>query len=345
MNYKSNMRQFAKLFIPLTIVAILVGTSCKKSTETTTTLEYMTGSLEFALPDFILASSELQLSVSGITDPTSGLSYKWTTIGFSMDTVKTQTATINAPSIIGNYSITVVASHPDYNSKTLTKSTIVIDPFSETSFSGVVNGPKSIIDSRDGKTYYYNTIGELDWFTSNLNWEGAGTTYKNTSALSYIYGRLYSWTEATGGVSANTLGGGPKGVCPQGWSVPTESDWENLAKYLNNGSPVVFDNSWPGLGSKVTVNAKLNSSNIWKYSPNNAQNNLFLWNALPGGNISDNLSRYLNINQYGFWWSSTQKDETNGMYRYIYFDSPDFPYNYANKNYFGASVRCVRSAQ
>jgi len=336
------MRQFANLFIPIIIVTILVGTSCKKNTVTPTTV-YMTGNLTFVLPEYIIASSELQLSVSGITDPTTGITYRWTTTGFSVDSVKVQNAVINAPAVCGNYIITVTASHADYPTETLTMGTIVIDPSSESSFSGVVNGTKSIVDLRDGKKYYYNTIGALDWFTSNLNWAGAGKPYKNIYALSLIFGRLYSWTEATGGVSSNTPGGGPQGACPAGWSVPTKKDWESFAKNLNGNTDILFDSSWPNLGGKVTVNAKLNSGNIWKYSPNNNKDNLFSWNALPGGSISDNLSRYSNLNGSGFWWSSTERDATNGEYRYIYFDSGDFPYNFANKNYFGASVRCVRS--
>ncbi len=344
MNSKYNMRQFAKLFFPIIILSILVGTSCKKS-ETDTTVVYMTGTLTFSLPDFIIASSVIELNATGITEPTTGIAYKWTIPGFSVDSVKTQVASVNAPSVVGNYTVTITASHPDYSTKTVSRSTIVINPSSSESFSGVVNGPNFITDSRDGKKYYYNTVGGLDWFTSNLNWAGAGRVYRETDALSYIYGRLYSWTEATGGVSANTLGGGPKGVCPTGWSVPTEKDWESLAKALNSNADISFDSTWPNLGGKVTVNAKLNSGNIWKYSPNNLQNNMFFWNALPAGNASENFTRYSNINLYGFWWSSTEKDAANGLYRYIYFDSPDFPYNFANKSYFGASVRCVRKVQ
>lgn len=344
MNYKYNMRQLAKLFVPIIIVGILIGSSCKKTTETPTTV-YMTGNLSFVLPEFIIASSELQLSVSGITEPATGITYKWTTTGFSVDSLKVPNAVINAPSVCGSYYITVVATHPDYPSKSLTQSTIVIDPASTSSFSGIVYGTKSIVDARDGKRYYYSTIGGLDWLSSNLNWVGAGKPYKNIVALAPVFGRLYSWSEATGGVSSNTLGGGPQGVCPTGWSVPTKADWESFAKSLNGNKDILFDSKWTDLGSKVTVNAKLNSGNIWKYSPKNNKDNLFFWNALPGGSISDNLSRFYNIYEYGFWWSSTEKDATNGEYRYIYFDSADFPYNFASKNFFGASVRCVRKVQ
>ncbi|MFA6334193.1 MAG: fibrobacter succinogenes major paralogous domain-containing protein [Bacteroidales bacterium] len=336
------MRQFAKLFIPIAILTIFIGTSCNKNDDDDTDSEYMTGSISFSLPGYIIASSELQLTASGITEPADGITYNWTTTGFSVDSVKGQNIAITAPATCGEYSITVQATLDGYYSESSTVETIVIDPSSESSFSGVINGTKSIVDQRDGKRYYYSTIGDLDWFTSNLSWNGVGKSYGDADALSYIFGRLYSWNEATGGVSSSVFGEGPQGICPAGWSVPTEKDWENLAKVLNGSSYLPFDSNWPGLGGKVTVNAQLNSGNIWKYSPNNNKDNLYFWNALPGGNISDNLSRYSNINQYGFWWSSTEKDASNVEYRYIYFDSADFPYNFTGKNYFGASVRCVR---
>jgi len=343
MNYKYNMRPLAKLFIPIFIIGILIGSSCKKTTETTTTV-YMTGNLTFSIPEILIVSSPVQLSATGITVPETGITYSWTTTGFSVDSFKVASSLINAPSVIGNYTVTVVASHADYSSKSISLSTTVIDPSSADSYSGPVYGTNSITDARDGKKYYYSTIGSLDWFSSNLNWAGAGKPYRNLVALAPIFGRLYSWAEATGGVSSNTLGGGPQGACPAGWSVPTKKDWENFAKTLNGNTDISFDSNWPNLGGKVTISALLNSSNVWKYSPKNNKSNLFFWNALPGGSISDDLSRFYNLYEYGFWWSSTEKDAANAEYRYIFYDSPDFPYNFVNKSYFGASVRCVRIA-
>ncbi len=325
----------------LFIIMAITLLSCKKDNEGDDDSNYMVGNLSFTLSQYLTTGQEIRLSATGITEPEEGLVYQWYTTGFSVDSLTGQDITLFAPTEIGNYSVSLKVTHSDYVTKSQIKSVIVINPALEESYSGVINGPYSLIDERDGNIYHYKQIGNLFWFTSNLQFEGAGNPYNRELALSPIFGVLYTWNEATGGVTANGLGKGPTGVCPAGWSVPTNEDWEDLAIALN-GSPIDFEKEWKGVGEKLAANARINGSNIWKYSPNNLKNNTSEWNALPGGSTSNKYKSFSNINQYGFWWSSTQKDLSKSYYRYIHFDLPDFPYNYSDKEYFGASVRCVR---
>ncbi|MHC1780458.1 MAG: FISUMP domain-containing protein [Bacteroidales bacterium] len=335
------MRHHSVLFRALPFLMVLAIFSCKKDDTSTDDTQYMTGTLTYTLTQYLTAGQQVQLSASGITEPTSGLTYRWYTTGFSVDSLDGQNVTLTAPNGFGDYSVTLKVTHNDYAAKTLQKSTTVINPGVEGSYSGTVNGPLTFTDTRDGKVYNYKQYDKLYWFTSNLQWTGAGNPYNKEFALSPVYGVLYTWNEATGGVTGNGLGNGPKGVCPEGWRVPTREDWANLASYLN-GSPLNFDASWSGLGEKLAANAKLNGANIWKYSPNNLKTNSSGWNALPGGSSTNYFKSFANINQFGFWWSSAEKDSGNGIYRFIHFDMADFPYNFADKSYFGASVRCVK---
>jgi uncharacterized protein (TIGR02145 family) len=318
--------------------------SCKKSDDSDSV--YMEGSLSIDLPAYILAGETYTLSVTGITTPTEGVTYKWTTTGWPLDSVIGQVVTVQAPLTIGDYTVQVIARHTDYVSSAMSKATTVLNYAEGGSFSGLTKGDLSFTDSRDGQTYYYNKIGNLYWFTHNLNWaaNGKGHPYMDADAISYAYGRLYTWADATGGVSASGLGQGPQGVCPSGWRVPTNEDWEDLAKNLNGGVAVPFDNFWSGLGGKVTIQAYMNSVTMWKYSPDNQQSNMFKWSALPAGNAQKDFSRYRYLREYGFWWTATEKDANFANYRYIYFDNADFPYNYTAKDDFGASVRCVKIA-
>jgi len=334
------MREFSRLFFPIILLTIAVGVSCNKTDETTTSL-YMTGPLKSNIPSHLISGTSFELIASGITLPVDSLSYKWTTTGFNVDSLIGPSGTIIVPDSVGLYDITIQVTHPHYTTSQLSKTIIVFNPNSEESYSGVVKGNEYITDNRDGQKYYFSTIGNTDWFNTNLNWDGKGITligvsagmpYNNVDALAVIFGRLYTWTEIT------------QNICPQGWRVPSNEDWEELAKNANGGVSLPFDSNWPKIGERLSVTAKLNSENIWKYSPNSTKSNLFNWNALPGGNSLNSLRNYININQYGMWWSATEKDSKNAYYRYIHFDSPDFPYSYAGKSTFGASVRCVRNS-
>jgi len=325
------MREFSRLFFPIILLTIAVGVSCNKTDETTTGL-YMTGPLKSNIPSHLISGTEFELRATGITLPVDSLTYKWTTKGFNVDSLLGPTGTIIVPDSVGLYDITIRVTHPRYTASQINKTVIVFNPNSEESFSGVVKGNEYITDSRDGQKYYFSSIGSTDWFNTNLNWNGKGMPYNNVDALAVIFGRLYTWTETT------------QNICPQGWRVPSNEDWEELAENANGGVYLPFDSNWPKIGERLSVTAKLNSENIWKYSPNSTKSNLFNWNALPGGNSLNSLRNYININQYGMWWSATEKDSKNAYYRYIHFDGPDFPYSYAGKSTFGASVRCVRNS-
>ena len=310
------------------LMMLILAFACKKDEEVDTNL-YMKGTLAVKIPSHIIVGQDLNLNATGITLPVDSLSYKWYTKGFSVDSVLGNNITIKAPATTGNFTLSVYISHPRYSTKSQSFNTVVINPESSESFGGVVKGDKIFVDTRDGKSYHYSTIGNLDWFTFNLNWKGAGNPYLLTDALGEVYGRLYTWNDA-------------RTACPAGWRLPDNNDWKSLAAQISGNNAISFDNKWTGLGAQVSVKATLNSVNIWKYSPNMQFVNKFSWNAIPAGNATGNFRTYLNRGEYGTWWSADQQDSGNAYYRYIFFDSPDFPYNFADKASFGASVRCVR---
>lgn len=336
------MKRYSFIKGLLIFAIILSALSCKKDKKSENA-NYMKGSATFTLPTHMLAGSQITLKGEGITEPTTGLTYHWLAKGFSPDSVVTQSVTLTAPTKHGDYTIFLTIKHDDYTATSATRSVTIINLEDPESYPGVPKGQNFIIDQRDGTKYYYKKIGNLEWFISDLNWEGAGKPYNNTSALGQIFGRLYTWQEATGGVAASGLGNGPQGIAPEGWRIPTREDWEDLATALN-GSPLPFDSDWPGLGEKASVNPPLNGKNIWKYSPDNTKKNSFGWNALPGGSSTNQFKSFANMGLYGFWWSASLKDADQAEYRYIHFDDAKFPHHFAGKDFFAASVRCVRKA-
>lgn len=103
-------------------------------------------------------------------------------------------------------------------------------------------------DSRDGKTYRTTEIGLQTWMAENLNYYDKNNTnlvgnswcYKNVDANCDVGGRLYTWAAAMNldpkysKTIADFLIESPhKGICPEGWHVPTNSEWLQLREYIS----------------------------------------------------------------------------------------------------------------
>jgi uncharacterized protein (TIGR02145 family) len=111
-----------------------------------------------------------------------------------------------------------------------------------------------ITDIRDGKTYQTVQIGSQCWMAANLNY---GTmipvnTHQRDNCIPEKYlqpppslpqpgeGSVYQWDELMDYSDTEKA----QGLCPPGWHVPSESDWETLfANWTNNafaGAPLKY---------------------------------------------------------------------------------------------------------
>lgn len=322
------------------LAVMIIAASCKKEEETETKPS-LNGDLSFDLPEYVLKGDRITLEADGIIYP-EDIVYKWYSFGILSDSVTTKRLTVQIPDSIGTFSITAIAQSEGYYSTSHSVSFTTVDTARDASFKGIKYSGKSIVDDRDGRSYQYVTIGSLDWFAQNLAWDGAGVAFHNAPVTHPFFGRLYDWDEATGGVAASGLGGGPQGACPKGWSVPTNEDWADLAKAMSGGAITSFDGKWEGLGEKASAQVFLNDNKIWAYSPDNEHTNDFGWNGVPVGSTMRNHQMFNDYSKYGFWWSSTAKSDTQAYFRYIYQDLSSFPMSSSYRDGFGASVRCVR---
>ena len=120
--------------------------------------------------------------------------------------------------------------------------------FASAAFCEVSYG--SLTDMRDGKTYRTVKIGTQTWMAENLNYaynEGTARSYCNKNMLASCrkFGRLY--TRAAAMDSAAVFGEGGKGcgsrhycfpdepvrgVCPEGWHLPSDAEWDTLEKFV-----------------------------------------------------------------------------------------------------------------
>ena len=199
-------------------------------------------------------------------------------------------------------------------------------------------------DSRDRKKYRTVEIGEQTWMAENLNYDVPGKSRCLHDSLKYceVAGRLYTWAAAVDSVAlANdkdnplTCGFGSsigncdltgkvvKGVCPEGWHLPSLQDWTTLYDAISGKAEVLKSETGWKLGKDVD-----NGSNETGFT------------ALPVGYFSVNLSMSTNDAHY---WSTTLRD-TDGYVRtasiYISFFLSEA---YDPRNAF--SVRCVKDSE
>jgi len=182
----------------------------------------------------------------------------------------------------------------------------------------------SFIDSRDGKTYSYVTIGKQVWMTDNLAYKpinGNYWVYNNRQDKIAKFGYLYDWETARKG-------------CPKGWHLPSDNEWKTLEMYLGMSQSAVNKREWRGNDE----GRKLKSKTGWNCKSNGIDK--FDFSALPGG--SHNYDDYFfGIDDYGYWWSSTQSNAMFAWSRYLYYLSSDIYRDFVNKGH-GFSVRCLK---
>ena len=319
-----------KYFRVSAIVALLLLSlaSCQKTEEEEVTPGSMSGSVTFDLPYYVLKGETITVTASGIIDPADA-GYKWFFSGVYLDTLATPTVSVRFPDSIGTFSVSATAYSQGYYVASNSQLVSTIDTTWNTSIQGLKPSPHFIVDPRDGRSYRYITAGDLDWFCQNLAW--GGVPFKASPIAAGFFGNFYTWNEAMEG-----------DVCPEGWAVPTSADWESLAEVLSGGKKLPFIDEWNGLGARASAEIYLNDSRMWPYSPDNSHTNDIGWNAMPLGFTFAGTKDFQGINEYGCWWSATEKNDTQAYYRYIWYDLGDFPMAYTGKDDLRANVRCVR---
>ena len=171
------------------------------------------------------------------------------------------------------------------------------------------------------KVTHYQDRSEIpkngDWWSLNM---GAYCDYDNNPSNSDIYGRLYNWY-ATNDV---------RGLCMDGWHVPTLDEYKTLTEYLG-GEDVA--------GGKM----KEEGTKHW-LSPNTGATNESGFTALPAGMRApiNNPSDYIRRGESAFYWSSS---EDNGGYYgvawYLRYNQL-FLGQYDHRKDMGYSIRCVK---
>ena len=184
-------------------------------------------------------------------------------------------------------------------------------------------------------------IGEQVWMAENLNCYVAGSKcYNNDSANCATYGRLYDWATAMGIDEKynrelwNGSDAKHQGICPSGWHIPSNEDWNILITTAINATG----------GSSFTIGTKLKAENGWNLHddiPFGTDD--FGFSALPGGDGGPD-GKFANVGVAGSWWSTIEYDSNLAYFwNLIYFrESGSLGYydGYGKRRLL--SVRCLK---
>jgi uncharacterized protein (TIGR02145 family) len=215
--------------------------------------------------------------------------------------------------------------------------------------------PETVIDA-DGNTYYTLWLAERCWMAENLKttkyrdgspidypgtnnsaWEnnttGAYAWYNNDISNKDLYGALYNWYAVDNA----------KDLCPVGWRVPSDEDWNALQDFI------------PGLdhlkGNKLKSCRQVNSplggdcnTNLhprWNEHGTHYGTDEYGFSGLPGGRRVS-TGNYQEIGSFGWWRTSTEISGNNhgkwlGSGSGSIGNQPLIPKNQ------GLSVRCIKN--
>jgi len=208
----------------------------------------------------------------------------------------------------------------------------------------IKDDPASFTDPRDGKKYRAVKIDGKRWMAQNLNYDTSKGSwcYTNKTSICDKYGRLYDWNTA-------------KAVCPHGWRLPSNQEWESLGKAMGGerkrDEKGVF--YWLGAGKKLKAKSGWNDElqgllvikrdGALEEMPGQSGNGTddYGFSATPGnfrfptGDFGNDIA--------GHWWTATESDDEHVYQVYIRNDGDDMFENKPVKTY-GFSVRCVQTA-
>ncbi len=227
-----------------------------------------------------------------------------------------------------------------------------------------ITGQTGTLSDYDGNTYGWIGIGKQAWMSENLKtthysdgtsipyvedndqWDNLGTQgkaycwYDHQSTNRDIYGGLYTWAGAMNRAgSSDSNPSGIQGACPDGWHLPSDSEWKQLEIFLGM-SPTEANNTGYR-GSDEGGKLKETGTSPW-WGPNSGATNESGFSALPGGNRF--VGWYFDyLGELAVFWSASHKstETATAWYRALKYDTAKMN-RYNGYKFYGQSVRCVK---
>ena len=196
------------------------------------------------------------------------------------------------------------------------------------------------LTDHEGNNYKTIVIGSQEWMAENLS----ASSFRNGDMLNEVqrfggstgtlsdyydlyignacpYGRLYNYDAVID----------PRQLCPVGWHIPNNEDWENLIYFLGGQSVA---------GGKLKATGVINESQGHWEQPNLGASNSSGFTAVPGGGGNDDYSEFYSLGTRSYIWSSSGAFLTLSNNNQIAVISNEYPNYYSINHLF--SIRCIR---
>ncbi len=197
-----------------------------------------------------------------------------------------------------------------------------------------------IVDERDGRIYKTVKIGDQVWMAENLNYfdetlDGRSWCYEDDLKNCETWGRLYTWAAAIDSVALYDGGSGVdcgygktctlpekvQGICPKGWHLPTNTEWQALFTENNAGKVLKAQTGWYSNG---------NGTDAYGFA------------ALSAGGRDDTGTGYFDgAGSDAYFWSATEGISYYAHYVLLIYNL-DGAYLELNIKDLGFSVRCLK---
>jgi len=198
--------------------------------------------------------------------------------------------------------------------------------------------------AEDIRTTRYADGSAIQHVESSVEWEALTSTdkaycwYDNSTTNRDTYGGLYTWAAAMNGASSSDANpSGVQGVCPDGWHLPSDSEWKELEMYL--GMSQLGADSIGSRGTDEGGKLKEAGELHW-FSPNTGATNESGFTALPGG-IRNSEGLFYFLGSSAKLLSATEYDSTRYRYRSLYYENSRI-YRTISSKKVGTPVRCVK---
>ena len=183
----------------------------------------------------------------------------------------------------------------------------------------------------DGNVYNTVQIGQQCWMKENLRTTKYpnntpimhGNSYSTTDSYWYYpnnsssnkptYGLLYTWPAVMNGAStSNTNPSGVPGICPDGWHIPSDAEWNQLLDYAQGIWAWQCTGGSSGKSLASTIGWE-NSDNACALGNHPEINNASGFGATPSGEYySGGFSSFGRISEY--WTSSSLQHNVGFQY-------------------------------